>query len=84
MDTRIAEDVFWVGVDDRTTDLFEGLWPVAESGVTYNAYLIRDEKTVLVDLSRASKAEEFLDRLGHLDRLDYVVVNHMEPTTRAR
>ena len=40
----LAKDVFWVGVHDHLTDLFEGLWPVQQEGVSYNSYLVRDEK----------------------------------------
>ncbi len=49
---EIRPDVFWIGLNDRTTDLFEGIWPVAGDGVTYNSYLIRDEKKVLIDLAK--------------------------------
>ena len=44
---EVRPDVFWIGLNDRTTDLFEGIWPVAESGVTYNSYLIRDTKNAI-------------------------------------
>ncbi len=41
---EIRPNVFWVGVNDRSTELFEGLWPIMNQGITYNAYLIKDEK----------------------------------------
>lgn len=41
---EIRSNVYWIGVNDRTTDLFEGLWPIAKEGVSYNSYLINDEK----------------------------------------
>ncbi len=41
---EIRPNIYWVGVNDRTTDLFEGLWPVSDQGVSYNSYLIKDEK----------------------------------------
>lgn len=41
---EIKPDVYWIGVNDRTTDLFEGLWPITKEGVSYNSYLINDEK----------------------------------------
>ena len=44
---QIRPDVYWIGLNDRTTDLFEGIWPVSEGGVTYNSYLIRDKKNGL-------------------------------------
>ena len=45
--TIIADDVYAISVNDRTTDLFEGLWPISVEGVTYNSYIINDEKKVL-------------------------------------
>lgn len=79
---EIRPDVFWIGLNDRTTDLFEGIWPVAESGVTYNSYLIRDEKNVLIDLTKGFKTDEYFERIDSivpLAEIDYIVVNHMEP-----
>lgn len=77
----VTEDVFWVGVNDRRTHLFENLWPL-ERGMAYNAYVIRGEKTVLLDTVERGFMDEFL---GKVDRvlggrpLDYLVINHMEP-----
>ena len=79
---EIRPDVYWIGVNDRTTDLFEGLWPITEEGVSYNAYLINDEKKVIVDLAKALKTDEFLNHIAEivaLSEIDYVVINHMEP-----
>jgi len=79
---EIRPDVFWVGVNDRTTDLFEGLWPITEEGVSYNAYLIDDETKAIVDLSKALKTDEFFDRISEIvavSEIDYVIINHMEP-----
>jgi anaerobic nitric oxide reductase flavorubredoxin len=79
---EIKPDVYWIGVNDRTTDLFEGLWPVAEEGVSYNTYLINDEKRVIVDLVKAIKTDEFFDQIDEVmdvSDIDYVVINHMEP-----
>jgi len=79
---EIRPDIFWVGVNDRTTDLFEGLWPVNQGGVSYNSYLIRDEKNVIVDLAKAFKSDEYLsqiDEIMDMSKVDYVVLNHMEP-----
>lgn len=78
----IKPDVYWIGVNDRTTDLFEGLWPISQEGVSYNAYLINDEKKALIDLAKAFKSDEFFDHIGEVvdpSRLDYVIINHMEP-----
>ena len=79
---EIRPNIYWIGVNDRTTDLFEGLWPISQEGVSYNAYLIDDEKKAIVDLSKSLKTDEFfnqIDQITDISQLDYVVVNHMEP-----
>ncbi len=79
---EIRPDVFWIGLNDRTTDLFEGIWPVSAEGVTYNSYLIRDEKKVLIDLAKGFKTDEYIERIDDLvplAEIDYLVINHMEP-----
>ena len=78
----LGKGIYWVGVHDHQTDLFEGLWPVQEEGVSYNSYLISSQKTTLIDLVKQPFAGSYLDALrGKVDfsRLDYVVLNHMEP-----
>ncbi|MBC8530347.1 FprA family A-type flavoprotein [Gehongia tenuis] len=79
--TRITDTVVWVGGSDRRLALFENLFPVPR-GVAYNAYLIMDEKTALVDTVDASITGQFMDNVTHTLEgrpLDYLVVNHMEP-----
>ena len=79
---EIKPKVYWVGVNDRTTDLFEGLWPITQEGVSYNSYLIRDEKTAIIDLAKAFKTDIFFDHIAEvvdLAEVDYVILNHMEP-----
>jgi anaerobic nitric oxide reductase flavorubredoxin len=79
---EIKPDIYWIGVNDRTTDLFEGLWPITREGVSYNAYLIKDEKKAVVDLSKSLKTDDFLSQIHQivdLSALDYVIINHMEP-----
>ncbi len=79
---EIRPGVWWVGINDRVTDLFEGMWPIAEEGISYNAYLIRDEKSALIDLSKEILTDDFLAQLAEvfdISTLDYVIVNHMEP-----
>ena len=79
---ELRPDVFWIGLNDRTTDLFEGIWPVSEAGVTYNSYVIRDEKNAIVDLAKGFKTDEYFELLESvvpLDAIDYIVINHMEP-----
>ncbi len=78
---KITDRIYYVGVNDRNKNLFEGLWPLPK-GVSYNAYLIDDEKTCLVDTVEADFFMPFLENIREVlgDRqLDYVVVNHMEP-----
>ena len=79
---EIKSDVYWIGVNDRTTDLFEGLWPITKEGVSYNSYLIDDEKKAIIDLTKSFKGDEYLDQIdGIIDisKIDFVVINHMEP-----
>ena len=77
----IQEDLFWVGVNDRRLALFENVYPI-EKGVSYNSYVLLDEKTVLLDTVERAQAVQFLENLRHVlngRKLDYVIVNHMEP-----
>jgi flavorubredoxin len=79
---KVKPDTYWIGVNDRTTELFEGMWPITQEGVSYNTYLINDEKKALIDLTKAFKTDEFLDQINQIadvSELDYVIVNHMEP-----
>lgn len=79
---EVKPGVYWIGVNDRTTNLFEGLWPIDREGVSYNAYLIDGDKKAIVDMSRDFKADELLDQIAQLVDpldLDYIVINHMEP-----
>jgi len=79
---EIKPGIYWIGVNDRTTDLFEGLWPITQEGVSYNTYLINDEKKAIVDLTKALKTDEFFDQIDQVTRfsqLDYVIINHLEP-----
>ena len=79
---EIMPDVYWIGVNDRTTDLFEGLWPITQEGISYNAYIINDTKKAIIDLSKSFKANEFFGQIGRLvdiSQLDYIIINHMEP-----
>ena len=78
---KLTQGVYWVGGSDRRLALFENLFPVPR-GVSYNSYLILDEKTALMDTVDAAISRQFLDNvLAVLDGrgLDYLVVDHMEP-----
>ena len=79
---EIKPGITWVGVNDRMTELFEGLWTIKQEGVSYNSYLIQDDKTVVIDLCKSLLTGEYvtqLEDLVPLEKLDYVVINHMEP-----
>ncbi|AJD26021.1 FprA family A-type flavoprotein [Clostridium botulinum] len=78
---NITEDLYWVGGNDRRLALFENIHPI-EKGVSYNSYLLLDEKTVLFDTVDWSICRQFLENIKGVlkDRtLDYMVINHMEP-----
>lgn len=78
---EIRENIYWVGVNDRTTDLFESVWPLPH-GVSYNSYLINDDQVVLVDTVKGSFTGELLANIEEVidpRRIDRVIVNHMEP-----
>lgn len=78
---KIKEDLYWVGVNDRRIALFENVYPVPQ-GVSYNSYLLLDEKTVLFDTVDRAASGAFLENVEGVlagRGLDYVVVNHMEP-----
>lgn len=78
----LGNDTFWVGINDRTTDLFEGLWPIERSGISYNSYIIKDKDTVLIDLSKDLKSEDYFEQINSVSPasdLRYAILNHMEP-----
>lgn len=78
---QITNDMYWVGASDRRLALFENVYPIPR-GVSYNAYLLMDEKTVLLDTVDRSVSDIFFENVEHVlggRKLDYLVVNHMEP-----
>ena len=78
---NITSNIHYVGVNDRNKALFEGLWPLP-NGVSYNAYLIDDEKVCLIDTVEVDFFTQFIENIREVigDRpVDYLVVNHMEP-----
>lgn len=78
---RLSERIRFVGVNDRQTKLFERQWPLP-FGVSYNSYLVVDEKIALIDTAAVAFKDEFLANIKSEigDRkIDYLVVNHMEP-----
>ncbi len=78
---KISEKIFSVGVNDTTKVLFEGLWPLPH-GVSYNSYLVVDEKIALIDTVEQGFEDEFIANIKEAigaRPIDYLVVNHMEP-----
>lgn len=78
---KLTDNVYYVGVNDRRTHLFENMWPI-DRGVAYNSYLIDDEKVALIDSVEIGQVEKYLKKIKAIigDRpIDYLVVNHMEP-----
>lgn len=78
---NVTEDLYWVGANDHRLHLFENIHPIPR-GVSYNAYLLLDEKTVLFDTVDWSACRQLLENVEHLlgeRSLDYLVINHMEP-----
>lgn len=78
---NVTKDLYWIGGNDHRLALFENIHPIPK-GVSYNAYLLLDKKTVLFDTVDWSICRDFLSNMAHvLDGrdLDYIVINHMEP-----
>lgn len=79
--TEFVKNIHYVGVNDRVKQKFEGLWPLP-NGVSYNSYLITDEKTALIDTVDLCYGERFLAKIQAIlgDKpIDYLIINHMEP-----
>ena len=78
---KVTEDLYWVGSNDRRLELFENIFPI-QKGVSYNSYLLLDEKTVLFDTVDNAVGRQFLENIAAVlngRTLDYLVINHMEP-----
>ena len=79
--TKITESVHYVGVNDRNKHLFEGMWPLPY-GVSYNSYLITDNKIALIDTVDSAFFEYYLHKIKSIigcKPIDYLIINHMEP-----
>ena len=78
---NVTEDLYWVCASDRRLALFENIYPIPK-GVSYNSYVLLDEKTVLLDTVDKAVSGQFFENLEHVlsgRNLDYVIINHMEP-----
>ena len=80
-DIEISNDIKYIGVDDKTLDLFESQY-ILPNGVSYNSYLIKDEKNVVMDTVDKRASEEWLENLEknlNGGKVDYLVISHLEP-----
>ncbi len=78
---NLAENIYYLGFNDRRTHLFENIWPIPH-GISYNSYLLVDDKIALVDTVERSFIDEYLDNIEEMigERpVDYLIINHMEP-----
>lgn len=78
---NLTEDIIWVGGSDRRLNLFENAYPIPR-GVSYNAYVVKDEQNVLVDTADHAIEDLFLENIEAAlngETLDYIIVQHMEP-----
>ena len=78
---NITENLYWIGANDRRLALFENIHPIPE-GVSYNSYMLLDEKTVVFDTVDWSVTRQYVENIEYLlngRELDYLVVHHMEP-----
>ncbi|MDR2089572.1 MAG: FprA family A-type flavoprotein, partial [Clostridiales Family XIII bacterium] len=79
---KVTDDLYWVGANDHRLQLFENIHPLDGVGVSYNSYLLLDEKTVLFDTADWAVCRQYLQNVEHVlagRKLDYLVINHLEP-----
>src|SRR4030042_297620 len=78
---EIKPGIYWMGINDRVKDLFEGIWPLPR-GISYNSYLVIDEKVAVIDGVEEGFSQEWYENIERLidpSKIDYVISNHMEP-----
>ena len=78
---ELTQNIFYIGVDDNDIDLFEGQY-VVPNGISYNSYLIKDDKTTVMDTVDGRKCDEWLNNLEEAlagKTPDYLILLHMEP-----
>jgi flavorubredoxin len=81
LQVNLANDIYYLGFNDRRTHLFENIWPIPH-GVSYNSYLIVDDKIALVDTVERAFIDDYLDEIEEIigeREVDYLIINHMEP-----
>ncbi|MFO7818991.1 MAG: FprA family A-type flavoprotein [Halanaerobacter sp.] len=77
----VTDDLYWIGVNDRTTEIFEAIWPLPE-GVSYNSYLIDDDKVAVIDTVKDTHIDLYLENIKDTPNgrhPDYLIINHIEP-----
>ncbi len=80
-ETKITDKIWYVGVNDRRKELFENNWPLPY-GVSYNSYLIDDTKSALIDTVEIGSCNDYIEKIGRIlngKKLDYLIINHLEP-----
>lgn len=78
---KVTDDIVWVGCNDRRLTLFENLFPIPR-GVSYNSYLVMDEKVTLLDTVDVCALQQFMENVDYVldgKEIDYLIVQHMEP-----
>lgn len=78
---KIKEDIYYIGVNDRETQLFENMWPLPE-GVAYNSFLIKSEKNIILDLVKINTFDTYIEKVKEIldgEDLHYIIINHVEP-----
>ncbi len=78
---KLAENIYYLGFNDRRTHLFENIWPIPH-GISYNSYLIVDEKIALVDTVGQHFIDDYFQKIENIignRKIDYLIINHMEP-----
>lgn len=79
---KIQDNLYYIGVNDRHTHLFENMWPL-EKGVSYNSYLMTGEKNIIIDSVHAERFDVYMSKIlsviGENSTIDYLIINHMEP-----
>ncbi len=81
MHREIAQGIYYIGVDDHHTELFENIWTLPH-GVSYNSYLVVGEKVALIETVKGPWEDEWLENINEIvdpSKIDYIVLNHMEP-----
>jgi len=78
---KLSDNIYFLGFNDRRTHLFENLWPIP-NGISYNSYLISDDKVALIDTVERHFIEDYFQRVEAIignRNIDYLIINHMEP-----